>query len=237
MTRPVYLSTEIERLTAQVEAMREVEKEIILRLQWAHCTTYHKDMEALFREILAAENPLQHLKELTFAFTATTNKPTELVAMQAEQKAVEEWLTECTDGRVSDQTKLMLRLFSHWLHDRLASTAPASGDEVELDRLAELLANFARDRFANTKELTWATMGEHSRQYFRDAVNVVRAALRPRSEREEIVAWLREQETERLEQIGHGLSGGGPQYDLGRATAYAHAADAIERGDFKESGE
>lgn len=62
--------TEIERLTAQVGAMREVEKEIILRLQWAHCTTYHKDMEALFREILAAENPLQHLKELTFAFTA-----------------------------------------------------------------------------------------------------------------------------------------------------------------------
>ena len=61
---------EIERLTAQVEVMREVEKEIILRLQWAHCTTYHKDMEALFREILAAENPLQHLKELTFAFTA-----------------------------------------------------------------------------------------------------------------------------------------------------------------------
>lgn len=61
---------EIERLTAQVEGMREVEKEIILRLQWAHCTTYHKDMEALFREILAAENPLQHLKELTFAFTA-----------------------------------------------------------------------------------------------------------------------------------------------------------------------
>lgn len=62
--------TEIERLTAQVERMREAEKEIILRLQWAHCTTYHKDMEALFREILAAENPLQHLKELTFAFTA-----------------------------------------------------------------------------------------------------------------------------------------------------------------------
>ena len=64
------LIAEIERLTAQVEVMREVEKEIILRLQWAHCTTYHKDMEALFREILAAENPPQHLKELTFAFTA-----------------------------------------------------------------------------------------------------------------------------------------------------------------------
>lgn len=65
---------------------------------------------------------------------------------------------------------------------RLAALRPQPAvDEVELDHLAELLANFARDRFANTKELTWATMGEHSQQYFRDAVNVVRAALRPRS--------------------------------------------------------
>lgn len=102
-----------------------------------------------------------------------TNKPTELVVTQAEQKAVEEWLTECTDGRVSDQTKLMLRLFSHWLHGRLAFTAPAS----------------------------------------EDAVNVVRAALRPRSEREEIANWLRED---------------APQW------GHEALADAIERGDFKE---
>lgn len=92
--------------------------------------------------------------------------------------------------------------------------APASEDD--LDHLAELLANFARDRFANTKELTWATMGEHSQQYFRDAVAVVLAALRPRSEREEIANWLRED---------------APQW------GHEALANAIERGDFKEPSE
>lgn len=103
-----------------------------------------------------------------------TNKPTELVVTQADRDAAQAAIFEM-DAMVGVYTREAILTDAFAAH-RLASTAPASGDEVELDRLAELLANFARDRFANTKELTWATMGEHSQQYFRDAVNVVRAA-------------------------------------------------------------
>ena len=174
-----------------------------------------------------------------------TNKPTELVVTQAllpcpfcGKRAIIETFpsglkqVSCSDDDASSCLAAITwgsfateaEAIAAW-NTRLAFTAPASEDEVVEKVRAPLIRTLQR--------------GGHtlaSQANAREALEAL-AALRPRSEREEIVAWLREQETERLEQIGHGLSGGGPQYDLGRATAYAHAADAIERGDFKESGE
>lgn len=130
-----------------------------------------------------------------------TNKPTELVVTQAllpcpfcGKRAIIETFpsglkqVSCSDddassclaaitwGSFATEAEAIAAWNTRYRNSDIASTAPASEDEVELDRLAEILANFARDRFANTKELTWATMGEHGQQYFRDAVNVVRAA-------------------------------------------------------------
>lgn len=49
-------------------------------------------------------------------------------------------------------------------------------------------------------------------------------------EQERIVSWLRNMGEERLKRRS-ATSAGGPDYDLGRATSYNYAADAIERGE------
>ena len=50
-------------------------------------------------------------------------------------------------------------------------------------------------------------------------------------ERAAIVALLRKMEADRLSRVGHIMSGGGRDYDIGRATGYGHAAAMIERGE------
>ena len=47
-------------------------------------------------------------------------------------------------------------------------------------------------------------------------------------ERGKIVEWLTSEASARLEKRGHVMSGGGPEYDLGRATGYGHAAHQIK---------
>ena len=46
----------------------------------------------------------------------------------------------------------------------------------------------------------------------------------------QVVEWLQSQYDARLASRSE-VSAGGPDYDLGRATAYGHAADALERGE------
>lgn len=41
--------------------------ELLERLQWAHSTTYALDMSRLFREVLASDSPIEHLRYLTVA--------------------------------------------------------------------------------------------------------------------------------------------------------------------------
>lgn len=53
-------------------------------------------------------------------------------------------------------------------------------------------------------------------------------------ERAGIVAWLRAMENSKMDRIDSILSAGGPDYNLGRCTAYAHAAAMIERHEDKE---
>ena len=57
----------------------------------------------------------------------------------------------------------------------------------------------------------------------------------------EIVAWLQGKYKEQLSKVKHakdgGSSAGGPDYDLGRATGYAFAADAIERGEYRSKSD
>lgn len=55
-------------------------------------------------------------------------------------------------------------------------------------------------------------------------------------ERAAVVAWLRKQSAARFGKVGNIMSGDGPQYDTGRATGYAHAADLIERGAHLRNG-
>ena len=62
---------------------------------------------------------------------------------------------------------------------------------------------------------------------------VVQSAERLGAERERaaIVAWLEAQKREYGARVGHTLSAGGREYDIGRVTGYARAASCIERGD------
>lgn len=53
-------------------------------------------------------------------------------------------------------------------------------------------------------------------------------------ERAGIVRWLRSMESSKMDRIDSILSAGGPDYNLGRCTAYAHAASAIEAQQDKE---
>jgi hypothetical protein len=48
-----------------------------------------------------------------------------------------------------------------------------------------------------------------------------------------IIAWLETEQAKRLKYRAHIMSGGGPDYDLGRATGYAHAAWAIQSGAYR----
>lgn len=47
-----------------------------------------------------------------------------------------------------------------------------------------------------------------------------------------VVRWLRAEHDKRIARVGHVMSGGGREYDIGRATAYAHAAEMIESGKY-----
>lgn len=60
---------------------------------------------------------------------------------------------------------------------KAALQAQPNGDAKVEERAAEALAQFARSRFADTRETRWDTMGEERRQYFRDAVACVHTAL------------------------------------------------------------
>jgi len=61
---------------------------------------------------------------------------------QSDREAVEEWLAECTDGRVSEDTKRILRAFSHWYHRRLGieQGKRMAGVEVIKDVTVHLIA-------------------------------------------------------------------------------------------------
>jgi hypothetical protein len=203
--------------------------------------------------------------------TPMTNKPTELVdhVMSLVPQAYADIKLNLSDAVICygnaegcvredgcEDNCLMLATYRKGVEfgattaHRLASTAPASEDEVERKGFPVLGSQgaivdwqFVHDhgkqandnhrqsveRLAERGGLSWCELHAvvHNRKYEKidtnEAMLAVRslearylAALRPRSEREEIANWLRED---------------APQW------GHEALANAIERGDFKEPGE
>ena len=80
------------------------------------------------------------------------------------------------------------------------------------------------------KAIDWATLGAYRPEPFPALLAAVEAAMQDArvEERGKIVEWLTSEASARLEKRGHVMSGGGPEYDLGRATGYGHAAHQIK---------
>jgi len=154
-----------------------------------------------------------------------TNKPTELVVTQAllpcpfcGNRAIIETFqsglkqVSCSDDDASSCLAAITwgsfateaEAIAAW-NTRLASTAPASEDEVLV--LAKAISGHGH---------RWNDILPQARKMWMRSARRGLAALHPRSEREEIANWLRED---------------APQW------GHEALADAIERGDFKESGE
>lgn len=178
-----------------------------------------------------------------------TNKPTELVVTQADINVPEEYkafTTWAANWFPHERQAVTSTLFDAWLasaRHRLASTAPASEDEVE--RVMSLVPQAYADIKLNLSDavVCYGDAGGCVREdgcednclmlatYCKGVefgACAVIAALRPRSEREEIVRWLLDDGT-RLDYE--------KQDEANREHPLWWAADMIERGDFKEPGE
>jgi hypothetical protein len=99
-----------------------------------------------------------------------------------------------------------------------------------MDDLPRQLRHYARD--SNDGYLTVSAL------YAADLIEAQAAEIRSlraqvAQERAGIVAWLRKMENSKMDRIDSILSAGGPDYNLGRCTAYAHAAAMIERHEDK----
>ena len=192
-----------------------------------------------------------------------TNKPTELVVTQAllpcpfcGKRAIIETFpsglkqVSCSDDDASSCLAAITwgsfsreaEAIAAW-NTRLASTAPASEDEVE--RVMSLVPQAYADIKLNLSDavVCYGDAGGCVREdgcednclmlatYCKGVefgACAVIAALRPRSEREEIVRWLLDDGT-RLDYE--------KQDEANREHPLWWAADMIERGDFKEPGE
>jgi len=87
----------------------------------------------------------------------------------------------------------------------------------------------------------YADHKSHVRSYTKELADWSDAAAEIRSLREQvakeragIVAMVRKMESSKMDRIDSILSAGGLDYNLGRCTAYAHAASAIEAEQDKE---